>query len=64
MKEYIITEHPDFPYEEPKPQELIRCKDCKHWSANTQFCAVFSGLCTMHRMPPDGYCSVAERKEE
>ena len=30
MKEYIVTEHPDFPYEEPKPQELIRCKDCKH----------------------------------
>ena len=29
MKEYIVTEHPDFPYEEPKPQELIRCKDCQ-----------------------------------
>ena len=28
MKEYIVVEHPDFPYEEPKPQELIRCKDC------------------------------------
>lgn len=31
MKEYIVTEHPDFPYEEPKPQELIRCKDCKYF---------------------------------
>lgn len=45
-------------------QELIRCKDCKYWSANTQFCAMFSGLCTAHRMPPNGYCSEAERKEE
>lgn len=44
--------------------ELIRCKDCKHWRANTQFCSVFSSLSTAHRMPPDGYCSEAERKEE
>ena len=20
-------------FDEPKPQELVRCKDCKHWSA-------------------------------
>ena len=45
-------------------ESVIRCKDCKHWRANTQFCAMFSGLCTAHRMPPDGYCSEAERKEE
>ena len=43
---------------------VIRCKNCKHWRGNTQFCSVFSGLCTAHRMPPDGYCSEAERKEE
>lgn len=43
---------------------VVRCKDCKHWRANTQFCAVFSSLSTAHRMPPDGYCSEAERKEE
>ena len=43
--------------------KVIRRKDCKYWSANTQFCAMFSGLCTAHRMPPDGYCSEAERKE-
>lgn len=47
-----------------KQEELIRCKDCKYWSANTQFCALFSGLCTAHRMPPNGYCSEAKRKEE
>lgn len=44
--------------------ELIRCKDCKYWKTNTQFCSVFSGLCTVQRMPPDGYCSEADRKEE
>lgn len=47
-----------------KQPELIRCKDCRHWRANTQLCSVFSGLCTVHRMPPDGYCSEAKRKEE
>ena len=44
--------------------EVIRCKDCKHWRANTQFCSVFSSLNIAHRMPPEGYCSEAERKEE
>ena len=44
--------------------KLTRCKDCRHWKANTQLCSVFSGLCTVHRMPPDGYCSEAKRKEE
>ena len=44
--------------------ELVRCKDCMHWRTNTQLCSVFSGLCTVHRMPPDGYCSEAKRKEE
>lgn len=44
--------------------ELIRCKYCKYWRMNTQFCTMFSGLCTVQRMQPDGYCSEAERKEE
>lgn len=40
---------------------VIRCSECKHWSANTQFCAVFSGIGSAHRMPPNGYCSEAEK---
>ena len=72
MKEYIVhapktkvmavEEYTSF-YGEPV-EELIRCKDCGYWSANTQLCALFSGLCTAHRMPPNGYCSEAKRKEE
>ena len=45
-------------------EEVVRCRDCKRWRANTQFCSVFSGLCTAHRMPPNGYCSEAKREEE
>lgn len=44
-----------------KESNIIRCSECKHWSANTQFCAVFSEICTAHRMPPNGYCSEAEK---
>lgn len=72
MPEYIF-EISDALYDEAagqmcmKPEykgKLTRCKDCRHWRANTQLCSVFSGLCTVHRMPPNGYCSEAKRTEE
>lgn len=68
MKEYIVTEHPDFPYEEPKPQELIRCKDCK-WYMEKEW-VVGGGSYIMCRngsianAKENDYCSRAERKEE
>ena len=78
MREYIITEHPDFPYEEPKPQELIRCKDCKHrpkriGNERNGFDFEFpDGMCPCqcddgwyNRMPKDNwFCWNGERKEE
>lgn len=61
MKEYIVTEHPDFPYEEPKPQELIRCRDCK-WFGKSG-CAIL--IVDESDMPKENdYCSWAERKED
>ena len=69
MREYIVTEHPDFPYEEPKPQELIRCKDCKYyrdgdcwheWDNDGQI--YYQSV--INEPNPDDYCSRAERKEE
>lgn len=64
MKEYIVTEHPYFPYEEPKPPELIRCKDC-YWYVKedgyTYFdCWHYGG---MTRPEPNDFCSWAERKD-
>ena len=63
MKEYIIKEHPDFPYEEPKPPELIRCKDCK-WYAHCDDCY---GDCMKEGavngfVYTNDYCSRAEPK--
>ena len=58
MKEYIVVEHPDFPYEEPKPKELIRCKDCKYFNGNDKWCDY-----DRHVYNED-FCSSAERKEE
>ena len=37
--------------------EIIRCKDCRYWARNTQFCGVFSSLNIAQRMPEDGFCS-------
>ena len=67
MKEYIVKEHPDFPYEEPKPQELILCKECKHWDG--YFCHnKLWGDGYGNYTPPikgeDGFCDWAERREE
>ena len=63
MKEYIIKEHPDFPYEEPKPPELIRCKDCKwfrRWiNTDIEFCDL-----TESNVFDTDYCSRAERIEK
>ena len=63
MKEYIVTEHPDFPYEEPKPQELIRCKDCKYYYVINEVRGNCSEYNFVEKIPID-YCSWAERKEE
>lgn len=68
MKEYIVTEHHDFPYEEPKPQELIRCMDCKYWSAEIEQTAIPNmRKCTWWRtigtLPID-FCSRAERRDQ
>lgn len=60
MREYIVTEHPDFPYEDPKPQELIRCRDCKFY---------MNMRCYRHHALDDlrwesDFCSYASRKDE
>lgn len=68
MKEYIVVEHPDFPYEEPKPQELIRCKDCDRNPYNKPACVdVVHGTperCWDLASRINAFCSEAERAEE
>lgn len=78
MKEYIVTEHSDFPYEEPKPQELIRCKDCKHRPYRSKDGEVIPRNEITNRCPcvndddwyynwypeDDWYCANAEPKEQ
>ena len=64
MKEYIVTEHPDFPYEEPKPQELIRCKDCLYWQDNNGGYPHEDCKWKGDETPDDDdFCSGAEGKE-
>ena len=66
MREYIITEHPDFPYEEPKPKELVRCRDCRY-----KYCPDTLGMygipddilwCFEVDTDSDDYCSLGVRK--
>lgn len=60
MKEYIVTEHPDFPYEEPKPQELVRCKDCKFNPKRIILGCPMAGSMSRN---DDSFCSVGKRRK-
>lgn len=69
MKEYIVTENPNFPYEEAKPQELIRCKDCKYYREDGDCWHEWDNdgriyyQSVINEPNPDDYCSKAERKD-
>lgn len=56
------SEHEDGEPDGEIIQELIRCKDCKHYTKEGHVrCWNPHG---MHPTDPDDYCSRAERKEE
>lgn len=57
-KEIIVRVPRAYPHE---GQELIRCKDCKHYASSLGFCGHEFGL---DFVSEDGYCCQAERKEE
>ena len=62
MAEYIITEHPLFPYEDPKPTELVRCKDCKYHEDEEPgmvYCPQFVGGWVEN----DFFCADGEKRE-
>lgn len=46
--------------------EVVRCKDCKYWHSNTEFCGIWSFQFqnVAQRTLSDDYCSRAERREE
>lgn len=42
--------------------EVVRCKGCKYWHGNTEFCDMWSHLNIAQRTLADDYCSLGERK--
>lgn len=55
-REFIGFVADDIPY---MKQELVRCKDCKHWSYGKD-------ICTLHDMGmmADDFCSYGEVRDE
>lgn len=45
---------------------IVRCKDCKYWHSNTEFCSIwsFNFQNIAQRTLRHDYCSRGERKEE
>ena len=68
-REFIIKEHPLFPYdEEDKPQELIRCRECKWLDSGKNDSETWS-MCTRHfgeyfNVNADDFCSYGCRSEK
>lgn len=63
MKEYIVSED-SYAYEMRRYdelKELIRCKDCKHWSCDDDesFCSELG----IFNTDKESYCSYAKRKK-
>ena len=48
-------------------QEIVRCRDCKHYDPNDEPSEVFPNSYWCDRltvyMPPNGFCSWGERRE-
>ena len=41
---------------------VVRCKDCRHWDREDEYCTDGEGLCG--GVTEDDYCSHGERREE
>ncbi len=71
MTKYIIEEHPDYPYADPKPKELIECKNCKYFG---KFKHLGQSFCLNKKtrshpqlsliVSEDFYCGFGERVED
>lgn len=44
-------------------EALVRCKDCKYWQTNTQFCTRWSAPFATQHTSPNWYCADGEPKE-
>lgn len=44
--------------------EVVRCKDCKFWHAEGQYCDKFGVLWDEFYTSPNDYCSRGERRED
>ena len=42
---------------------LTRCKDCKYWKSNTEFCEFWSAMNVAQRTCKNDFCSYGKRKD-
>ena len=66
MKEWI-WEDSDDGYVSTRKQELVRCKDCKHWVGNwVEYNYSPTAKCTLfhYPQPADWFCADGERKSD
>ena len=47
---------------EKRDDDIVRCKDCKHWRQNAEFCGRWSVGNVAQHTPSDWYCADGERE--
>ena len=66
-REYImarIWDDKEFQTGHVQREEIVRCRDCKHWHSNTEFCDVWSHANIAQRTLADDYCSRGKRRKD
>jgi hypothetical protein len=43
--------------------EIVRCRDCKYWRTNTEFCMRWSVANVAHHTASNWFCADGERRE-
>ena len=61
---YFGTDKSEVIVSDKDMEPVVRCKDCKHWHSNTEFCGIWSFQNIAQRTLSDDYCSRSERREE
>ena len=42
--------------------DIVRCRDCKYWRTNTEFCMCWSVANAAHHTNPNWFCTNGERR--
>lgn len=64
FKHYVGANYRTIAEFKPEQPEIVRCKDCRYWRPNTEFCGRWTFGWIAHRTPENWYCADGEVKQD